>query len=102
MALAVEDLGRKVFRSAAERVRPRNVIVDALFAQSKIGQADVTAGVEQHVLGLEIAVDDVQPVDVLKRERDLGGVEASARLRKLAELALRRVERFARRVLARR
>ena len=93
MPLVEEDLGRQVLGCPAQRVRLER---DAL-REAEVRDLDVALLVEQKILGLEIAVDDVQPVDVLERERDLGGVEASARLRELAELALRRMERLARR-----
>mmetsp|Transcript_6878 Transcript_6878/g.15973 ORF Transcript_6878/g.15973 Transcript_6878/m.15973 type:complete len:487 (-) Transcript_6878:1464-2924(-) len=57
--LAQPNLRSKIHRSAAERVSSLTLLREA-----KIGQLDVPVAVEQHVLGLEVAVEDVLRVDV--------------------------------------
>ena len=64
-------LGREVVGRAAERPRVRR----AGAREAEVGELDVPVAGEEDVLGLEVAVDDVARVQVVERERDLGGVE---------------------------
>ena len=47
---------------------------------AEVGDLDVAVGAEEDVLGLEVAVDDVERVEVVEREGDLGGVELGDRV----------------------
>lgn len=67
-----------ILDGAAERVRD-DAIVDVLLAQTEVGQLDVTLCVQQNVLGLEIAIDDAQRVQMFQRADDLGQVETGPR-----------------------
>jgi hypothetical protein len=71
VALGRDDLGREVVGRAAQR--PGDV--RHLFREAKVGDLEVAVAVEQQVLGLEVAVDDVHAVQVVEREHDLGRVE---------------------------
>ena len=84
VARAVQHLRREVLGRAAERVRAAVDGVDVLLREPEVGQAHVALVVQQHVFGLEVAVDDVHLVQVLEREHDLRDVEAAARLVELA------------------
>ena len=46
-----------------------------MLREPEVGDFDVPVEVEEDVLGLEVAVDDVERVQVVERERDLGRVE---------------------------
>ena len=72
VAIRLNNFGSKVFRRATKG--PGTVVYD--FGEPEIGQAEVSAGVEEEVLGLEIAVDDVEGVEILEGEDDGGEVEA--------------------------
>lgn len=43
----------------------------------KVGEHDVAVCPEENVLGLEVAVDETESVEVLESEEYFGGVEAS-------------------------
>ena len=64
-------LGREVVRRAAQR--PRGAL--AMLREPEVSDFNVPVEVEEDVLGLEVAVDDVERVQVVERERDLGRVE---------------------------
>ena len=77
---AFTHLGRHVRGRAAEG---GGAVVERrhrLLRQPEVGEADVALGVEQDVLGLEVAVDDVVAVELLQREHDLGAVQPHAPL----------------------
>jgi len=44
--------------------------------EPEVAELDVAGGADQHVLGLEVAVEDPLLVEVLEAEEGLGGVEA--------------------------
>ena len=57
-------------------------------------------GVEEHIVGLDVAVDDAEGVvEVAERDRELGGVQPRARQREGALLFEAIVEVAARRVV---
>ena len=62
-----DDVEVSVLRGAAHGPR---ALVEPL-GEPKVGQLEVAAAVEQHVLGLDVAVHDVQVVEVLEREHKL-------------------------------
>lgn len=49
--------------------------VGELLSEAEVGQADVSFAVQQDVLGLQVAVDDLFGVEVLDGAHDLGGIE---------------------------
>lgn len=63
-------------------------------AQSEVAEGDVADVVDEDVFGLEVAVDDVELVQVLERAEQLGGVEPAALLVEAA-LTLEVVEELA-------
>jgi hypothetical protein len=71
VAFRGDDFGGQVVGRAAER--PCDV--GHLFGETKVGNLEVTMAVEQQVLGLQVAVDDVVRVQVVEGEGDLSGVE---------------------------
>jgi hypothetical protein len=50
---------------------------DSFLAQSEIDKADMSLGVEQHVLGLQVSVHDAVRVQAFERQNDLGAVVTS-------------------------
>lgn len=56
-----------------------DALLDVLLAQAKVGQLDVALRVQQHVLRLQIPVDDTEVVQVLERQNDLAQVKAVKR-----------------------
>eukprot|EP01139_Manchomonas_bermudensis_P005649 Amastigsp_a175486_287.p2 type:complete len:380 gc:universal Amastigsp_a175486_287:226-1365(+) len=77
VAVALENLWRKILGGSAER--PRGLaLAHALFAEPKVCDAHVAFVRDQNVLGLEIAVHNVEAVEVLERARQLGSVELTA------------------------
>ena len=50
-------------------------MADVLFAQSEVCQHNVSAGVQENVLRLQVSVDDVEVVQVAKCRCDLGCIE---------------------------
>jgi hypothetical protein len=89
----VQDLGREVLGRAAERVRAVAVLhVD--LAEAKVAERDVAVVVQQDVLRLEVAVHDVERVQVLEHEEELRAVEARVLLAE-ALLLLQVVEELA-------
>jgi hypothetical protein len=51
-----------------------------VLGETKVGHFDVSIGSEQQVLRLEVAVDDVERVEVVEGEGDLGGIEFGDRV----------------------
>ena len=70
-----DTFGCHVFDGAAECVCLR-ALEDGLLAEAEVSELDVTNGIEQNVLGLEIAIYDALRVKVLKGKQYLGQVEA--------------------------
>jgi len=83
VALAENDLGREIFRRATQGPRPTLYPL----GEAKVGDLQVTLRVDQQILRLQIPVDQIEVVQVLEREYDLGRVETRVRLRKAADLA---------------
>jgi hypothetical protein len=52
-------------------------------AQAEIAQGDMTGVIEQYVLWLEIAIDDVEAVQMLERTQELCSIEPTPVLIKL-------------------
>ncbi len=72
--LGFDDFGRNILRSSAESVGPS---VDS-FAEPEVSHFDVSSVVYQEVFRLQISVDQLQEVQILKRQQNLRGIEASA------------------------
>ena len=57
-------------------IKPETVsLPDPLFAHPVVGELDVALVVEQHVVQLEVAVDDAALVQIVQRQADLRAVE---------------------------
>uniref|UniRef100_A0A182TKX5 Uncharacterized protein n=1 Tax=Anopheles melas TaxID=34690 RepID=A0A182TKX5_9DIPT len=95
VALAQDDLGREILGRAAQR--PGSAL-DAL-GEAEIGHLQVALRVDQQVFRLQIAIDQVEIVQILERQHNLGGVEARVRLREAAHLSQVREHLAARHVL---
>lgn len=74
---AADDLRRGVVRAAAARLQ--EVAVLDLIREAEVGDLDVEVVVEENVLGLEVAVDDLEAVGVLDAGDEL--LEETPRLR---------------------
>ena len=83
VCLSEDHLRREVLGRPAER-RRRGAAGLALLTEAKVREPEVPVLGDEDVLRLEVAVDDVRPVEVLEREEDLRGVEADLRLREAA------------------
>lgn len=88
LALVEDDFGRDVFRGAAEGVRPRALRFQAL-RETEVGQLRHAIPVKEHVLGLEVSVDDKPPVQVVECFQRGGTVEPSSVLVEATPEALR-------------
>ena len=56
----------------------------------------MSCALQQHILRLQVAVNEAQQMQVLQREQNLGGVEARMRLREaLVGLLVQQLEQFA-------
>jgi hypothetical protein len=72
MSVGLDDLRSEIFGCAAES--PRTVVDN--FCEAKVREAEVAAGVEEQVFGFEIAIDDVEGVEVAEGEDDDREIEA--------------------------
>lgn len=110
VAKALDDLGGDVLLGADKRVGDdaglgvehalledlRRELDGGALAEVKVGEDDVARGRHEDVLGLEVAVDEAEHVQVLEREQDLAAVELGPRLgQAVAGLALQRAEELA-------
>eukprot|EP00445_Apocalathium_hangoei_P044165 CAMPEP_0203985106 /NCGR_PEP_ID=MMETSP0360-20130528/5105_1 /ASSEMBLY_ACC=CAM_ASM_000342 /TAXON_ID=268821 /ORGANISM="Scrippsiella Hangoei, Strain SHTV-5" /LENGTH=357 /DNA_ID=CAMNT_0050924347 /DNA_START=244 /DNA_END=1313 /DNA_ORIENTATION=+ len=86
VALLVDDLGCQVLGRPAHRLR-RDVVHDALLAETEVRHLDVTVTIQKQVLRLEIAVDDAEAVEVCYGRGRLRRVEACAALGEAASAA---------------
>lgn len=68
--LAPKDLGRRVRRTAAPGAQP--LAGGEAIAEAEVGDLDAHLGVEQEILGLEVAMGDPRGVAVVDRREDLG------------------------------
>ena len=71
-ALVEQHLRRRVVGRAAAGVGA----IAHLLGKAEVAQLDVALGVQEHVLGLEVTIDDFVHVDVGEREHERGDVEA--------------------------
>lgn len=69
--LTLHNLWRQIIRRTAKR--PRNV--RHILGKPKVGDFDVSVRSEEDVFRLEVAVDDVERMEVVDRKRDFGRVE---------------------------
>ena len=110
VAKALDDLGGDVLLGADKGVGDdaglgvehalledlRGELDGGALAEVKVGEDDVAGGRHEDVLGLEVAVDEAEHVEVLEREQDLAAVELGPRLGEaVAGLALERAEELA-------
>lgn len=80
-----DDLRRDVLGRADEALRALALFDHLGYAE--VSEAGVAVFVKEHVLRLEVAVEDVLGVEVLQAEQDLAGVEAGLRLGEADALA---------------
>jgi len=67
MAFVEEHFGGEVLRRTAKRISARL----AIFGEAEIGELEIALLVNENVLWLEIAVDNVQGVEILEHESHL-------------------------------
>ena len=82
------SLGTHVVGRAARRVRQ----VLGPFGEAEVGELEVAVVLDEYILGLEVAIDDVVDVQVLEREEYVGRVEARLVLVKAASLLQQQVQ----------
>ena len=75
VTLVEEHFGGKILGRSTKRVGTSLTVL----GEAEIGKLEVTLLVDENVFGLQIAVDDVQRVKVLKHERHLGAIEPTSR-----------------------
>lgn len=75
----MQHFWRQVGRATAEGLGEL-LLADVLLGQSKVSQAAVTVRIDEDVLRFEVAVDDVEAVDVLDGEDDLRNEESGLML----------------------
>jgi hypothetical protein len=85
VALVEDKLGREILGSAAQRPRGARHFL----GKPKVGQLRVAPRIDEHVLGLEIAVRDAPVVQVFKREREARLVGARVKVRVGARVGAR-------------
>jgi len=71
MAFVKENLGGEILGSSTEGVRAGL----AVLCEAEVRQLEVALGVDEDVFGLQVTVDNVQRVQVLKHERHLARVK---------------------------
>lgn len=71
---ARDDLRRNVLWGAAHAISGLILRVADL-GQSKVGELDVPIAIQQDIFGLDVPVDDIPGVQVLKCQEELGCVE---------------------------
>jgi len=76
VALGANNLGSEVIGRTTKS--PGNV--RNLFGKPKIGNLEMSMSVQEQVLGLEIAVDDVHAVEVVQCQCDLCSIEFGYRV----------------------
>lgn len=76
-----QHFGRQELGRTAERARPI-VEAHALLTQPEIGNLHVTLRVQQQIVQLQIAIDDLALVQILQAQHHAGRIEHGARLRK--------------------
>lgn len=74
-----DDFGSKVLGSATKGMR--SVSFDSLLGEAKVRDADVTFGIQDEILRLQVTVNDVVVVEMANPHCDLGGVELGSVLR---------------------
>lgn len=74
MPLPVHEFGRVLLGRAADTLSAV-VVVHVELALAEVGQLDLAVGADQHVLRLQIALDDVQLVQVADHDHHLGYLE---------------------------
>lgn len=82
---AFKDLGAHILGAAAEG--EGSLLLWDHFAQAKVSDFDVAIDINKDVLRLDVPVDNVQAVNVLKSLEQLAEVELGLLLRKLLDLA---------------
>lgn len=79
-----DDLGSQVLGRAAEG---EGAVVGQFLSEAKVGDLHVSLAVDQQVLGLQVAVDDILLVHVADGQQDLADVEHGHVVAKTAVLA---------------
>lgn len=94
-----QDLGSEVLSGTAERVG-RVILREIGFGQAKVTEGNMAISIQQDILRLEIAIDDVMIVEMLQRKDQFCNVKLGPRLLETAlllqmpeELATRHVVR---------
>ena len=84
----VVALGRDYFwREVVGRAAKRPCDVGHLLCEAKVCDFEVSVSVQQQILRLQVAVDDVVRVQIVERKRDFGGVELGDGVGKALALA---------------
>ena len=74
-SLRPEHLRTDVVRCAHRSLTPHHTVRPHLHAGPKVRQLEMTAGVQQHVVGLDVPVDEAHAVDGVQGQDHLCGVE---------------------------
>lgn len=83
VALGGNDLWGKIVGRTTES--PRDI--DDLLGEAKVGDLEVAMAVEKQIFGLQVSIDNVHVMQVLKREDNLGSIKLGYRIGKALGLA---------------
>ena len=82
----LNDLRSQILGRATEAVCAIGLL-DALLGQAEVSDADVAFAVEQHILGLQVAINNVSIVESANSNDHFGSIEARSILGKSLLLA---------------
>lgn len=77
MTFVEKHFGRQILGRSAQCVCARL----AVLGETEISQAQIALLVDQNILGLQIAIDDIKRVKVLKHQRDLCGIKPKGKIK---------------------
>lgn len=97
VTLSLQDFGTQVFCGATQTVSVLGTL-NVFLTKAEICKSDVAVRANQHVLWLQISVENVLVVEVLERQENVSSVEASSILLKSADLGQVK-EKFATRAI---
>ena len=87
VTLSVQNFRSEIFRRTAKAVGATGTVGDPFLGQSKVGETNVTLGVEQYIFWFQISVHNVEAMHVAESKYDFRGIKARSFLSELPQLA---------------